>query len=226
MDEGVLVLTDANFDEELAKYDFLLVEFYAPWCGHCKKLAPEYAAAAQELATRDPPLSLAKVDATENKELGERFGIKGFPTLKFFKNGVPSDYEGGRTKDTIVNYVVKKSGPPSNAVDCDGLKKLVADNKFVVSYFGDETDKMYTEAHVPYASAEDKIVFAHSSDAECATSYGASTPGIVFFRKFETETNVYSGTVDKDSLISFVKPLMVPTVFEFSEEEIEAVFGQ
>ncbi len=53
--------------------------------GHCKKLAPEYAAAAQELAKRDPPLSIAKVDATENKELGERFGIKGFPTLKFFK---------------------------------------------------------------------------------------------------------------------------------------------
>lgn len=101
MDEGVLVLTDANFDEELAKYDNLLVEFYAPWCGHCKKLAPEYAAAAQELAKRDPPLSIAKVDATENKELGERFGIKGFPTLKFFKGGNPGDYEGGRTKDAM-----------------------------------------------------------------------------------------------------------------------------
>lgn len=58
---------------------------YSIHSGHCKKLAPEYAAAAQELAKRDPPLSIAKVDATENKELGERFGIKGFPTLKFFK---------------------------------------------------------------------------------------------------------------------------------------------
>ena len=102
----------------------------------------------------------------------------------------------------------------------------MADNKFVVAFFGAETDGLYTDAHVPYANAEDKILFAHSSDAACATSYGAAAPGVVFFRKFETETNLYTGAADKDSLTAFVKPLMVPTVFEFSEEEIEAVFGQ
>jgi len=56
---------------------------------------------------------LAKVDATVEKTLAERFGIQGFPTLFWFKNGVKSDYSGGRTKDTIINWVVKKSGPPS-----------------------------------------------------------------------------------------------------------------
>ena len=56
-----------------------------PYSGHCKKLAPEYAAAAKILAEQDPPLPLAKVDATEQKVLAERFGIQGFPTLFFFK---------------------------------------------------------------------------------------------------------------------------------------------
>ena len=84
-EDGVLVLTDANFDEEIAKYDFLLVEFYAPWCGHCKSLAPEYIKAAERLKNNDPPYYVAKVDATANDELAQRFGIKGFPTLFFFK---------------------------------------------------------------------------------------------------------------------------------------------
>ena len=53
--------------------------------GHCKKLAPEYEGAAEVLTAQDPPRTIAKVDATENKALGDRFEIKGFPTLKFYK---------------------------------------------------------------------------------------------------------------------------------------------
>ena len=85
LDEGVLVLTDANFDEEIAKHDNLLVEFYAPWCGHCKKLVPEFIAAAEVLVKNDPPLFLAKVDATVETATAEKYGIQGFPTLFFFK---------------------------------------------------------------------------------------------------------------------------------------------
>jgi len=197
-----------------------------PCSGHCKKLAPEYAEAAQELAKRDPPLYIAKVDATEQKALAERFSIQGFPTLVFFKNGEKMEYTGGRTKDTIVAWVTKKSGPPSLATDCAGLSKAVEDNKFVIAYFGKEDSALFKDAHIPYANSEDKIAFVNIEDAECAKSKGVSGEGIVFFRKFETTENVYTGAADKDSLTSFVKPLMVPTVFEFSEDEIEAVFGQ
>lgn len=150
MDNGVLVLTDANFDDELAKHEFILVEFYAPWCGHCKKLTPEFEGAAEILSKNDPPIALAKVDATEQKTVAERFAVQGFPTLFWFKNGVKSEYTGGRTKDTIVQWILKKSGPPSTQVTCDALKDKVADesNKFIIAYFGAEDHPMYTEAHV------------------------------------------------------------------------------
>ena len=53
--------------------------------GHCKKLAPEYEEAAAVLSAQDPPLTIAKVDATENKAIADRMQIKGFPTLYWFK---------------------------------------------------------------------------------------------------------------------------------------------
>ena len=92
----------------------MLVEFYAPWCGFCKKLAPEYVKVAAALRLEDPPLRIAKVDATEEKELSERYGVRGFPTLKLFQRGGGrvSEYDGARTSADIVEFVKRKAGPP------------------------------------------------------------------------------------------------------------------
>jgi protein disulfide-isomerase A1 len=206
----------------------MLVEFYAPWCGHCKKLAPEYAGAAQELAksTLDPPVMLGKVDATVEKKLGERFGVQGFPTLFWFKKGEKQEYTGGRTKDTIVQWVTKKSGPPSAKVDCDTLKTKAKDAKFILAYFGAEGTPLFDDVHVAFANTEDKVQFFHVADDACAKEYKVTGPGIAFLRNFEEPVVPYTGAADKEALAAWVKPLMVPTVFEFTEEEIDAVFGQ
>jgi len=65
-------------------------------CGHCQRLAPEYEKAAKELSSHDPPLPLAVVDATEEKELAMRFDVLSYPTLKVFHDGIPYDYNGPR----------------------------------------------------------------------------------------------------------------------------------
>ena len=107
-EDEVWVLNEDNFQEALELQPDLLVEFYAPWCGHCKKLAPEYAAAAKKLMENNPPIRIAKVDATANKNLASKFGVSGYPTMKYFINKSPIDYNGGRTEDTIVQWVLKK----------------------------------------------------------------------------------------------------------------------
>ncbi|KAG9355288.1 hypothetical protein JZ751_000126 [Albula glossodonta] len=91
----VLELSDGDFDYTSAEHETMLVEFFAPWCGHCQKLAPEYESAATKLKGIVP---LAKVDCTTNSETCSRFGVNGYPTLKIFRNGEEaSSYDGPRS---------------------------------------------------------------------------------------------------------------------------------
>mmetsp|Transcript_17721 Transcript_17721/g.12648 ORF Transcript_17721/g.12648 Transcript_17721/m.12648 type:complete len:123 (+) Transcript_17721:98-466(+) len=109
MEDGVIVLTDDNFEEELAKYSSLLVEFYAPWCGHCKKLAPVWEELAESL--KDVPnLVIAKFDATANEVDG--LEIRGYPTLKFYpmgKSGQAIDYDDERDLEGFKKWLSNNS---------------------------------------------------------------------------------------------------------------------
>jgi len=109
--DDVVVLTDANFEKEvLGSKDGVLVEFYAPWCGHCQRLAPEWAKAASELKGK---VKLAMLDATVHTVSASRFQVQGYPTIKYFPAG-PKDYSsaedfnGGRTASDIVAWALEK----------------------------------------------------------------------------------------------------------------------
>eukprot|EP01002_Notosolenus_urceolatus_P006955 NODE_2856_length_1026_cov_196.144319_g2392_i0.p1 GENE.NODE_2856_length_1026_cov_196.144319_g2392_i0~~NODE_2856_length_1026_cov_196.144319_g2392_i0.p1 ORF type:complete len:263 (-),score=75.62 NODE_2856_length_1026_cov_196.144319_g2392_i0:101-889(-) len=80
------------------------VEFYAPWCGHCKNLAPTWDALAAKL---HPEVHVAKVDVTENKELGTRFGIQGFPTLILLRDGKMYHHSGARELEELATFATE-----------------------------------------------------------------------------------------------------------------------
>ncbi|KAI8093828.1 thioredoxin-like protein [Halteromyces radiatus] len=114
MDGNVHVLTQDNFKTVMDGSRPALVEFYAPWCGHCKNLAPVYAELGDAFAHSDEVV-IAKVDADEHRDLGAAFGVQGFPTLKWFPKGVTTkdgveDYKGGRDLDSLSKFVRDHSG--------------------------------------------------------------------------------------------------------------------
>ncbi|KAI4898455.1 hypothetical protein NFI96_011936, partial [Prochilodus magdalenae] len=103
--KAVVELTDDNFDRLVLNGDEVwMVEFFAPWCGHCKKLEPEWTAAATEIKEQTKgKVRLGAVDATVHQGLASRYSIRSFPTIKVFRKGEsPENYEGGRTRSDIV----------------------------------------------------------------------------------------------------------------------------
>jgi len=110
-DKDVVVLTDANFNEIVGtSEDLWIVEFYAPWCGHCKNLEPQWNKAASDLKGE---VKLAKVDATQNPSLAGRFSVNSYPQIKLFPSGPKSDnliedYSGARDAGSITSWALEK----------------------------------------------------------------------------------------------------------------------
>jgi protein disulfide-isomerase A6 len=105
----VQVSDEKTFKKEVQQHGgIVIVEFYAPWCGHCKTLAPEFDKAAKML---DGTVKLVAVDATVETaaSIAQKYGVQGYPTLKVFgaDKKTPTDFNGQRTADAIVSESMK-----------------------------------------------------------------------------------------------------------------------
>ena len=87
-----------------------LMKFYAPWCGHCKKLEPVWKHVAQSLG--DTGVRVARVDCTRFAKVATEFNIRGYPTIMFLKGEDTYIYEGDRTREDIVAFSRRLMGPP------------------------------------------------------------------------------------------------------------------
>ncbi|XP_026319359.1 protein disulfide-isomerase A3 [Hyposmocoma kahamanoa] len=210
-EEDVLELSDSDFASTLAQHDTALVMFYAPWCGHCKRLKPEYALAAGILRDDDPPVALAKVDCTEaGKSTCEKFSVSGYPTLKIFRKGeLSTDYNGPRESNGIVKYMRAQVGPSSKELKTVKDYEAYVNKKedvVVIGYFEKETD-LKGEFLKTADKMREEVTFAHSSDKRVLEKAGYKDNVVLYRPKrlqntFEDSFVVYNGV---GSIKAFIK---------------------
>ncbi|KAH7671078.1 protein disulfide-isomerase A1 protein [Dioscorea alata] len=222
---SVLTLDVGNFSETIAKHPFIVVEFYAPWCGHCKRLAPEYEKAATILSKHDPPIVLAKVDANEeiNKELATKYEVKGFPTLKILRNAGTNiqDYKGPRDADGIVEHLKKQVGPASAEIkSSEDASNLIGDKKvFVVGVFPEYSGEEFTNFMAVAEKLRSDYDFGHTSDPKFLPRghLNIYKPTVRLFKPFD-ELFVDTQDFDIDAFEAFIEDSSVPIVTTFNKD--------
>ena len=235
----VVVLTAANFGKVTTGTPFVLVEFYAPWCGHCKSLAPEYAAAATELKQQGagPGIVLAKIDgsAPENSKLAKKHGVKSFPHLIWFKaGGEPVEYTGGRTRAELVSWVKKHTRP--NLVELTDASEvapfLPAKTGFstsVVAYFPEGAARAAQVAAMEAVARAAERTFGWTGDATVAAALGLTVaaedaPVVAMLRSFDEPQVVLLEALSQSSLTAFVANFSRPLLVTFSKATQPLIF--
>ena len=212
-------LTKDTFDDFVKTNDLVLAEFYAPWCGHCKALAPEYEDAATQL--KDKKIKLAKVDCTEEADLCQSFGVEGYPTLKVFRGADNvSPYSGQRKAPAITSYMIKQSLPAvSTLTSTEAFEDFKKSDKVVLVAYIDATDSASTDAYTAIAEKlRQDYLFGSTSDADLIAAAGVKAPAVVLYKDFDEGQVVFSDKIEEDALVAWAKTASTPLIGEVGPE--------
>ncbi len=171
------------------------------------------------MADEKSEILLAKVDATEETELAEKLEVRGYPTLKFYRNGKPSEYSGGRTAEDLVKWLKKKTGPPAlDLTTAEEAKKLKESAPVVVVGFFADKESDDAKVFLEVAAENDEHPFAIVTDKAVYSELGADKDGVVLFKKFDEGRNDFEGDLTNEALKKFIGANSLPLVVEFSHE--------
>ncbi|KAL6110933.1 pdia2 [Pungitius sinensis] len=233
VEKDVMVLHVKNFDRALSENRHLLVKFYVPWCGHCKKLEPIYIEAAAKLKEEGSAIRLGQVEATEEMELSTEFNIEGYPVLKLYIDGdrkKPIEFTGKRTSEGIIKWLKRRAGPGAPLLDsADAAARFVeSHNVTVIGFFDNlesEAVKAFKELSLDLADAE----FALSASPEVFRKYEVKENSVVLFKKFDEGRADFAlseeGELNPQNLTAFINQNSLELIIPFSQENAALIFS-
>jgi len=202
----------------------LLVEFYAPSCGHCVRLDPELDRLAKDLEGK---VTIVKIDSRGGGSLGQKYGVKGTPTMLLFYKGQEitagrKELQGYRTYDALHPFLLNHIGDtPSSITSVNDLDAAVAENGLVfVGLFESEDLDAANTFKAAAVSKRAHALFAMTTDSATAQivaeSYEIDELPVVFALKAHNHTVVYEGAMKESKLEKFINHNAFPLVGNFS----------
>lgn len=212
----VKVATSANFSQVLASTDVVMVKFYAPWCGHCKALQPEYEEAAKLIGD---VATLAEVDCTQEHDLAQKYNVTGYPTVIIFHKGeVVERYGGPRKASDIAKYITMQTKEAVKVVtSAEELEKMMEDKDTPLCVIKS------TSATTPFAKSMNEIAgtmrathtFALVTDESIKVA-DAPMQSLTVFRGKDEYEKYEGGVLDKEAIKTFLAIAQIPFLGEIS----------
>jgi protein disulfide-isomerase A1 len=238
--DGVLLLDNTNFDLAVEAHELLLVKFYAPWCGHCKKFAPVFADIATKLRAvqsaalpqSQAQVRLGKLDGTESVSIAERFEVKGYPKLKLFRNGRPEPYNGKRTADDVLGYLQKfQRAAVKEMKSVEEAVEFAGHSDAALLGFFDKLEGLEWDNFQKAGKVHDEVRFAVTTSHKIISHFKVEeTPTALLFKTFgegEEKLEKLTGKAigDPRRLNRFVVANSMPTVIDFSVKDMRKFLG-
>ncbi|KAH6759388.1 PDI-like 5-2 [Perilla frutescens var. frutescens] len=224
LDGKVLELDDSNFDAAISSFDYVFVDFYAPWCGHCKRLAPELDKAAPVLAELKPPIVVAKVDADKYRKLGSKHDVDGYPTLKVFIHGVPTEYFGPRKADLLVQFLTKFVAPDVAFLNSDSairdFIKAAGTNFPIFIGFGLNESSISDIAVKHKKKAWFSVAKDFSEDIMSLYDFD-KVPALVAIHPAYNEQSIFYGPFEEKFVEDYVKQSLIPLILPINQDSLK-----
>lgn len=221
-ENDVVVLGDNNFDDFLSRHEWVFVKYYAPWCGHCKNMAPAYAELALDNKYKADGIPIVKVDATVAKGVAEKMKPQGFPTLRLYNRGFEIEYKGGRDKKDIQAFIDQKLAVKPQLIDSVDEFDELTGARLAAIYYLESTESVDVKAFNRFIlQFDNNIPFAYTHNIQIKERMGAKSPAALYVvRNFDDGSKLVEKErpfTDKE-LASEFKKVRFGYVMEYNDD--------
>ncbi|KAF9432006.1 hypothetical protein BGZ76_011417 [Entomortierella beljakovae] len=219
----VITLDMDNYYNLLKNGEPWLVEYYAPWCGHCKALAPIYEQVAKKLQYK---VNVAKVDCPANEVICKARKVRGYPTIKLHQFDQAIDFSKKRTFESLVEFALGSTKPSVKAIDLASLRSIKESGDVAFIYL--KADNTNTDANFAVDMLSqifyEQVNFYSTSDAEIASQLGISLLPALVVLKDERQLAFPGAITDVRAAQSWVEQVKDPLVPLVSNTNSALVF--